>query len=88
LPFVPMRDARDYLADCPSEGVADNDTYYVIQADGSISRQGRALWNRSAPLALAPGAVIYVPLKVSLTHDVDPDLDRELAEFLATQVIE
>jgi hypothetical protein len=87
LPFVPMQDARGYLAACPADRLADEDNFFVIQPDGKVMRQGRALWNRSEPLALAPGAVLYVPIEISATTSVDPDLDKDVATFIGTQVL-
>lgn len=85
--FVPAKDARRYLADCAGTAAADGDTFYVIQPDGHVLALGRALWNRSDAQALAPGAVLYVPIKASATRVVDPELDRDVAEFLGTQVL-
>lgn len=87
LPFVALRDARDYLKACPALGVADTDSIFVIQPDGRVFRQGVALWNRSAPMPLAPGAVIYVPISERRLHGVAHDLNSELTAFLATQPI-
>lgn len=87
LDFVPLQDARRYLAGCAQTQAADIETFYVIQPDGAVIKQGRALWNRSEPLALAPGAILYVPLKVALTQSTDSDLDRDFAAFVATQVL-
>jgi hypothetical protein len=84
---VPMQDARRYLAACPADRLADADDFFVIQPDGRVIRQGRALWNLSDPLALAPGAVLYVPIRTSATVAVDPDLDKDVATFLGTQVL-
>nr|WP_279237389.1 capsule biosynthesis GfcC family protein [Dyella sedimenti] len=87
LPFVALRDARDYLKACPTLVVADADSIFVIQPDGRVFRQNVALWNRSAPMPLAPGAVIYVPIGEHRLHGVAPGLNNELAAFLATQPI-
>jgi hypothetical protein len=85
--FTPMQDAHRYLAACPADSVADVDYFFVIQPDGKIMRQGRALWNRSEPLPLAPGAVLYVPIAISVTTAVDPELDKDVANFIGTQVL-
>ena len=87
LPLVPMQDARRYLAACPADPVADQDSFFVIQPDGNVMHQGRALRNRSEPLALAPGAVLYVPIATSYTAEVGPDVNRDVAVFLSTQVL-
>jgi hypothetical protein len=87
LPQVALRDAREYIKDCASSPAADPDWIFVIQPDGRIFKQGIALWNRTAAIALAPGGVIYVPLRQSDVRAVDPDLNDELATFLATQPV-
>lgn len=85
LAHQPLRDARRYLADCAISPDADPDWLYVIQPDGAVQRLGVALWNRSAPQALAPGALLYVPLRQSLVASVDPAFNDSLAAWLATQ---
>lgn len=87
LAQVPLQDARKYLAACASAPEADPDTIYVIEPDGRVFVQGIALWNRSSPLPLAPGALIYVPLRTRAIAPVDPDLNHDLAAFLATQLL-
>ena len=87
LPQVPLQDARDYLAFCTATRAADQDDIYVIEPDGRVFVQGIALWNRSTPLTLAPGALIYVPLSARAIKSVDPLLNHDLAAFLATQLL-
>lgn len=87
LPLVALQDARQYLAGCAPSPQADADWLYVIQPDGRIYRQGIALWNRSAPMSLAPGAFLYVPISERQVHGVAPDLNHELSAFLATQLL-
>ena len=87
LPLVPLQDARDYLAFCTATRAADQDDIYVIEPDGRVFVQGIALWNRSTPLTLAPGALIYVPLSARAIKSVDPLLNHDLAAFLATQLL-
>ena len=68
---------------------ADPDWLYVIEPDGRVFRQGIALWNRSAALALAPGAVLYVPFKPrAIEPAADADFNRDMARFIATQPID
>ena len=88
LRHAPLQDARDYLKACPVSTARDKDWIYVIQPDGRVSRQGIALWNPARAMPLAPGAVIYVPLAEGDVHGVAPDLNRELADFLATQTLD
>lgn len=86
LPLVPLQDARRYLAACASSDAADPDSIYVIEPDGRVFVQGIALWNRSKPLPLAPGALVYVPLRERAVKAVDRSLNRDIAAFLATQL--
>jgi hypothetical protein len=87
LPHVPLREAAGYLRDCPLEAdSADRDQLFVIQPNGAVQRLGIALWNRAAPQALAPGAVVYVPLDERALRAL-PQLNDELAQFLATQTL-
>ena len=87
LSLVPLQDARRYLVACPASAQADLDTIYVIEPDGRVFVQGIALWNRGAARFLAPGAVIYVPLRPRSIAQVDPGLNHDLAAFLATQLL-
>lgn len=87
LPLQPLQDARAYLAQCPSAHGADRDWIYVIQPDGHVFRRGVALWNRSTPLPLAPGALIYVPLSTRTAAAIDDTLNSDMADFLATQLL-
>lgn len=87
LPFEPMQDARHYLALCPPARDADKDWAWVIQPDGRAFKLGVALWNLSNPLPVAPGATIYLPVREHLADKIDPDLNRDLAAFLATQIL-
>jgi hypothetical protein len=87
LPHIPLQDAKAYLSACPRSATADRDLLYVIQPDGQVQELGIAAWNRSSPQPLAPGAVVYVPVAQRALRDVDPDFNRLLADFLATQLL-
>lgn len=87
LALVPLQDARKYLAACPRADAADPDTIYVIEPDGRVFVQGVALWNRSPPRTLAPGAIVYVPLRTAAIKPVDASLNGDIAGFLATQTL-
>lgn len=88
LPQIGLKAARDYLAGCVPSSAADKELLYVIQPDGKVSELGIALWNRSPPMMLAPGAIIYVPLDRHVIRPVaDEVFNRELADFLATQPV-
>lgn len=84
LPHVPLRDAADYLRDCPLAN-ADRDWLFVIQPDGYVERIGVAAWNRSPYSTLAPGAVLYAPLPERAVRGQNPNFNHELARFIATQ---
>lgn len=88
LPFVPMQAARLYRKACPLATAADADWLYIIQPDGSVTRQGIALWNRHGVQTLAPGAVIYVPVHPrDLPASVRDAFNHDAARFLSTQVL-
>lgn len=88
LPFVGLRGAAGYVADCPRHADADADWLYVIQPDGQVLRRGIALWNRDHAQPLAPGARIFVPLRADMLRERAERLNGEFAAFLATQVLE
>lgn len=88
LRHVAQQAPLDYLRHCPALRAASKDYLYVIEPDGGVEKIGIALWNRSAPSTLAPGAVLYVPLRPSALAKVNPGLNEEIASFLATQVME
>lgn len=88
LAHTPGRPPRMYLHECPSLVAASPDDLFVIQPDGHIEKLGIALWNRSPDTTLAPGAVLYVPLRASTLGRIAPDLNEEVARFLATQVLD
>lgn len=86
LPHVALRDAVRYMRDCAIEhAVADSESLWVVQPDGQVQHLGIANWNRSPVQALAPGAVLYVPLDEAQITASAPDLNEAFAEFLATQ---
>jgi len=85
LPFVGLRMATEYAADCPRHADADTDWLYVIQPDGQVVRRGVAPWNRDHGQVLAPGARVVVPLRASMLKDRADRLNEELVAFLATQ---
>jgi hypothetical protein len=83
-----MQDARRYLAACPASRAADPDMIYVVQPDGAVFEQDIALWNRSEPRPLAPGAWIYVPFdRHAIAGAADESFNRDVADFLATQIL-
>ncbi|SFS08135.1 Capsule biosynthesis GfcC [Dyella sp. OK004] len=88
VPHVALKAPRDYVAACPTL-MADRDLLYAIQPDGQVFELGIALWNRDAPISLAPGAIVYVPLdKRVIQGAVDAQFNRDMADFLATQPLD
>src|SRR5690606_9862005 len=86
LPHVPDQDAAVYVRACPTDSqAADPDTLLVIQPDAHIAELGVALWNRSPAQALAPGAIVLVPFARPHIAHLAPELNSDLASFLATQ---
>jgi len=86
LPHVPDRDAVAYASACLVDTrAADPDALIVIQPDGHIAELGVAMWNRSPAQALAPGAIVLVPFRLRHIARLTPELNSELASFLATQ---
>ncbi len=84
LAYVALQNASDYLQHCPVQG-GDPDWLFAVQPDGTVHRIGIALWNRSEPVSLAPGATLYVPLPERALRALSGDFNTEFAQFLATQ---
>ncbi|MGY1882532.1 MULTISPECIES: capsule biosynthesis GfcC family protein [Pseudomonas] len=85
VPFVPLRQARDYLVACPSSKEADTDYLWLVQPDGQVTRLGIAPWNREDGVPPAPGSTLLVPIRSDDLDPPTPQLNQQLAEFLATQ---
>lgn len=83
--FQAQRQARDYLDECPPVAGADRDYLWLIQPDGHVTRLGIAPWNREEGAAPAPGSTVLVPLRSDDLEPPTPELNQQLAEFLATQ---
>ncbi len=79
--FSAGRSLQGYLDDCDSAGTGLNSAW-VLQPDGVVSEQGIALWNKSARLALAPGAwLVMLPNEYS-RHAGDQFAARHLLQLL------
>ncbi|MGJ7904010.1 capsule biosynthesis GfcC family protein, partial [Lysobacter sp. 1R34A] len=87
LAHASWRKVFDYLDECPAAAEADRDRVYLVHPDGQVGEYGIALWNRGEPLRPAAGTTIYVPIDQRRVRRIAPDLNREYAEFLATQVL-
>ena len=85
LVFQPMRAARDYLDECPAVAGADVDYLWLIQPDGHVTRLGNAPWNREEGAPPAPGSTLLVPIRSDDLDPPTPELNQQLAEFIATQ---
>ncbi|MGF6088824.1 capsule biosynthesis GfcC family protein [Pseudomonas sp. 18173] len=88
LQYQPRQEVRDYLQGCTPLVDADADYLWLIQPNGTSRRVGIAHWNRESGQVPAAGSKILVPVK---TDDLDPpvpELNQQLAEFIATQLAE
>ncbi|EJM70133.1 capsule biosynthesis GfcC family protein [Pseudomonas sp. GM55] len=88
LRYQPLQEARDYLQGCTPLVDADADYLWLIQPNGVSRRVGIAHWNRESGQIPVAGSKILVPVK---TDDLDPpvpELNQQLAEFIATQLAE
>jgi hypothetical protein len=88
LRYQPAQEARDYLQGCTPLVDADADYLWLIQPNGVSRRVGIAHWNRESGQIPVAGSKILVPVK---TDDLDPpvpELNQQLAEFIATQLAE
>ena len=83
LAFQALQPARDYLNACPP--VEQTDDLWLIQPDGRVTRLGIAPWNREDSAPPAPGSTLLVPLRSDDLDPPTPELNQQLAEFLATQ---
>lgn len=89
LTYRPMQEARDYLQACsPLSDDAEADYLWIIQPDGVTRRVGIAPWNRESGQVPAAGSMILVPVKNDDLNPPIPELNQQLAEFLATQLAE
>lgn len=88
LPYQPLQEAREYLQGCAILDDAEADYLWLIQPNGVSRRVGIAHWNRESGQFPVAGSKILVPVK---NDDLDPplpELNRQLAEFIATQLAE
>mgnify|MGYP006147099221 CR=1 FL=1 len=88
LPYQPLLEAREYLESCTPLDDAEADYLWLIQPNGASQRVGIAHWNRESGHFPVAGSKILVPVK---NDDLDPplpELNQQLAEFIATQLAE
>ncbi len=75
-----------YLTALKRTSIADTETVWVVQADGSIDSAPVAYWNRDFH-PVTPGAVIVVPVAADLVDAINPEFNRYLAELYAAQKV-
>lgn len=85
VPYRALLEVRDYARQCPILDDAERDFLWLIQPDGKIRRVGVAAWNREEGIVAAPGSRILVPIRNDDLEIPTPELNQQLAEFLATQ---
>jgi hypothetical protein len=88
IAYRAMQEARDYLQGCVPLADAETDYLWIIQPNGVTRRVGNAPWNRESGHVPAAGSKILVPIKNDDLNPPIPELNQQLAEFLATQLAE
>ena len=85
LPYQAMKETRDYLSSCPRLAEAETDFLWLINPNGTYRRIAIAAWNRQDGIYAAAGSTILVPVDNNNSDLPTPDLNEQLAQFLATQ---
>ncbi|MGP5276136.1 capsule biosynthesis GfcC family protein [Pseudomonas helleri] len=85
LPYQAMKETREYLASCPRLAEAETDFLWLINPNGTYRRIAIAAWNRQDGIYAAAGSTILVPVDNNNSDLPTPDLNEQLAQFLATQ---
>lgn len=85
LPYQPLQEVRDYLDNCPRLKEAESDFLWLIHPDGTYRRVAIAAWNREDGIYAVAGSKILVLVRNDNTDLPTPDLNEQLAQFLATQ---
>lgn len=88
LPYQPLQEAREYLQGCSILADAEADYLWLIQPNGAAQRVGIAHWNRESGHFPVAGSKILVPVKNDDLDPPIPELNQQLAEFIATQLAE
>ncbi|WP_277758591.1 capsule biosynthesis GfcC family protein [Pseudomonas sp. A34-9] len=88
LPYQPLQEAREYLQGCSILADAEADYLWLIQPNGESRRVGIAHWNRESGQFPVAGSKILVPVKNDDLDPPIPELNQQLAEFIATQLAE
>lgn len=79
---MPGAQVKNYLKACVPSQYENIDQAYIVQPDGIVLNYGIALWNQEAQAELAPGALIWAPLR---TREYSASFSLNLVKFLATQ---
>ncbi|KQB52594.1 hypothetical protein AQS70_13890 [Pseudomonas endophytica] len=87
VPYQAMQEARDYLDHCPRLREADADFLWLIYPDGTYKQVPIAAWNRKDGVYAVAGSTILVPVRNNIPDLPTPDLNEQLAQFLATQLL-
>ena len=85
LPYHAQQEARDYLDNCQRLPEAEADFLWLINPDGRYQRVAIAAWNRQDGVHAVAGSTILVPVRNDNADLPTPDLNEQLAQFLATQ---
>ena len=85
LPYHAQQEARDYLDNCQRLPEAEVDFLWLINPDGRYQRVAIAAWNRQDGVYAVAGSTILVPVRNDNADLPTPDLNEQLAQFLATQ---
>lgn len=85
LPYRALQPVQEYLESCLPVTDADADYLWLIQPDGQVRRVGNAAWNNEGGVFAAAGSTILVPVRNDDPDLPTPDLNEQLAQFLATQ---
>lgn len=85
VPYDARQDAHFYTQHCAILSDAERDYLWLIQPDGQVRRVGVAAWNFEEGVMPTPGSRILVPIRSDDLQSPTPELNEQLAEFLATQ---
>jgi hypothetical protein len=85
VPYAAAQEAWVYARRCAILSDAQSDYVWLIQPDGHVRRLGVAPWNHEEGVMPAPGSRILVPIRSDDLQSPTPELNEQLAEFLATQ---
>lgn len=88
VPYTAGQEVRVYARYCAILSDAESDYLWLIQPDGQVRRVGVAAWNLEEGIMPAPGSRILVPIRSDDLETPTPELNQQLAEFLATQPLD